>query len=466
MADAAPSPRRTARRVSADDVEMAPLRRPALEASPSESQPTAPRTCGVPARVLGLTFMALSAVMFSLMTLVVHMLRTSFSPFMIASVRFAINLAVASVTVAAQRPEHGLLGPPSQRLLLTARAVIGAVAMSLVFVAVTQLPVGDANAIIFTNPVVTAVLAAIVLREAFGWLEGLALLLGFGGVVLVVRPEFIFGPVGPGEAPQRAVDTLFELTYPEAVACAVASSLLSACAYLSVRALAAPGRPKVSSAVVVAWFAVAGLVIAPSVAFATGQGFQAPPDVLSVVGLLAVGLLGFAGQWLLNNGLMLEKAGPATAMRNLDVVLAFVYQAVLGEAVTWWAVSGAVVVCVATLLVAWGKMRGGSNTAAASADRTDSPISGRHDAAAATARQEPAAEENAACHDPASSSSAAGAQSGADRRSTAPLSDSSDSDGEGLLRRSPDAGTLPRLLDGGTSSSLEPLDDTEMRVVV
>ena len=414
--------------------------------------------------------MALSAVMFSLMTLVVHMLRTSFSPFMIASVRFAINLIVAAVTVALQRPEHGLLGPPSQRLLLTARAVIGAVAMSLVFVAVTQLPVGDANAIIFTNPVVTAVLAAVVLREAFGWLEGAALLLGFGGVVLVVRPEFLFGPVGPGEAPQRDVETLFQLTYPEAVACAVLSSLLAACAYLCVRALAAPGREKVDSAVVVAWFAVAGLVIAPSVAFASGQGFQAPADVLSVAGLLAVGLLGFAGQWLLNNGLMLEKAGPATAMRNLDVVLAFVYQAVLGEAVTWWAVSGAAVVCAATLLVAWGKMRGGSSAAAAGAaaaavaSRTDGvPDAQRHATAAASNSGSPHLGGQEGCVDPAGSSSAAGAPS---HRSDAALGSDSDSDGDGLLRRSPDAGALPRLLDGRTSSSLEQLDDTELGVVV
>ncbi|KAA0164781.1 hypothetical protein FNF28_03668 [Cafeteria roenbergensis] len=310
--------------------------------------------------------------------------------------------------------------------------------MSLVFVAVTQLPVGDANAIIFTNPVVTAVLAAVVLREAFGWLEGAALLLGFGGVVLVVRPEFLFGPVGPGEAPQRDVETLFQLTYPEAVACAVLSSLLAACAYL--------------------------------VAFCVGPGLQAPADVLSVAGLLAVGLLGFAGQWLLNNGLMLEKAGPATAMRNLDVVLAFVYQAVLGEAVTWWAVSGAAVVCAATLLVAWGKMRGGSSAAAAGAaaaavaSRTDGvPDAQRHATAAASNSGSPHPGGQVGCVDPAGSSSAAGAPS---HRSDAALGSDSDSDGDGLLRRSPDAGALPRLLDGRTSSSLEQLDDTELGVVV
>jgi len=379
-----------------------------------------------PKRAVGLSFMLLSAVAFSLMTLVVHLLRREYSPFMIATSRFVINLIAALVMVAVQRPRYGLLGPPGSRLLLTGRGFIGASAMTLVFVATTHLPLGDANAIIFTNPIVTAVLAAAVLGEAFGRLHGLALVLGFGGVVVVVRPVFLFGSDGAASA--DGVDPLFGMTYEAAAGCAVASSVLAACAYLCVRALGMPGREPVSSAVVVLWFAAAGLVVAPAAALATGQGFQAPTSALSAAALVGVGLLGFVGQWLLNKGLMMEKAGPASAMRNVDVVLAFVFQAALGQRVAWTAVGGAALICCSTLLVAWGKMtekRGeGDGDGAGEGDGVSLPRLGSDDASVA---------------DTAASDDAPSALSGADWRGASGDAESlgggsgASEDGAGLL---------------------------------
>jgi drug/metabolite transporter (DMT)-like permease len=295
--------------------------------------------------------------MFSLMSLLVHVLREAFSPFMIASARFAVNLVAALIAIHVSKPEHGLWGPPVQRWRLLGRAVLGSAAMSLVFVAMTQLPLGDANAIVFTNPIITSCLAAIVLKERFTTLEALAIPFGFIGVVLVVQPTFIFGEPAAGSGSSQDIATLFKLPYEAAVACAIGSAFLAACAYLCVRALAAPGRPKVESAVVVGWFALAGLVIAPAGALISGEGFQAPQNAWQAVALIAVGLLGYGGQWLLNKGLMMEKAGPASAMRNIDVVLSFAFQAALGEGVSWLSVCGAAIICGATLLVAWSKMR-------------------------------------------------------------------------------------------------------------
>lgn len=318
-----------------------------------------PKCSCIPDRVHGLALMGLSAVVFSVMSLLVHVLREAFSPFTIASARFAINLLAALVAIHASKPKYGIFAPPEQRWLLLGRAVLGSTAMSLVFVAVTQLPLGDANAIIFTNPILTSCLAAVVLKERFTLLEGLAIPMGFIGVLLVVQPTFLFGEPGPDSPASGPLETLFKLPFEASVACAVGSALLAACAYLCVRALASPGRPKVESAVVVGWFAVAGLVIAPAGALITGEGFQAPTSWWEAAALVAVGLLGYLGQWLLNKGLMAEKAGPAAAMRNIDVALSFAYQAALGEGVSWASVCGAFVICAATLLVAWGKIRGG-----------------------------------------------------------------------------------------------------------
>jgi drug/metabolite transporter (DMT)-like permease len=312
--------------------------------------------CSVPRRILGLLSMAGSAVVFSCMTLVVHLLKDSFSSWMISFGRFLVNMLVGAALVMYQRPLYGLWGPKAQRPLLFARGLFGSIAMSLVFLTVTHLPVGDANAIIFINPILTALLAAIILKEPFGWIEGAALCLGFTGVLLMVRPSFLFGAAEASAAASAASTTaVSSLGYGGAVATGLASALIAAFAYLCVRALASPKREPVNSTVIVMWFGAIGLVVAGAGAWWSGEGFQPIQSVGQASLLLSVGLLGFLGQWLLNHGLMLEKAAPASALRMLDVLFAFIFQALLGEAVSWWNVGGGILIVSGTVLVALHK---------------------------------------------------------------------------------------------------------------
>eukprot|EP01138_Halocafeteria_seosinensis_P005386 gb/GECG01005506.1/.p1 GENE.gb/GECG01005506.1/~~gb/GECG01005506.1/.p1 ORF type:complete len:117 (+),score=6.65 gb/GECG01005506.1/:1-351(+) len=78
--------------------------------------------------------------------------------------------------------------------------------------------------------------------------------------------------------------------------------------------------------------------------------------------LCDAGLLGFLGQILMSKGFQIEKAGPAATMRNLDIVLAFIFQtAILNQPPNHFSIVGAVLVTLCALAVAYSKAKKPSN---------------------------------------------------------------------------------------------------------
>ncbi len=69
-----------------------------------------------------------------------------------------------------------------------ARSIAGVVAMGCGFYAFTKLSLADATAIAFTMPLFMIVLAVSTLAEVVGWRRWTATLIGFAGVLVVVRP--------------------------------------------------------------------------------------------------------------------------------------------------------------------------------------------------------------------------------------------------------------------------------------
>ncbi len=73
-------------------------------------------------------------------------------------------------------------------LLQVARGVIGSSAMMLGFYAIVHLPLADVQALSFSRTLFLVPLAVIILGETVGWNRGLAVLCGFGGVLIMLRP--------------------------------------------------------------------------------------------------------------------------------------------------------------------------------------------------------------------------------------------------------------------------------------
>jgi S-adenosylmethionine uptake transporter len=116
------------------------------------------------------------------------------------------------------------LATPVPRLHLT-RGLVGFTALLLWYQAIASLPLATATTLNYTSPIFIALFTFAVLRERDDWRLGAAILAGFAGVALVLRPTV---------ASESLADGLFGL----------ASGALAAAAYLHVRHLARLGEPE------------------------------------------------------------------------------------------------------------------------------------------------------------------------------------------------------------------------------
>lgn len=71
-----------------------------------------------------------------------------------------------------------------------ARGFLIAVATLLFFSALKVMPLADAIAVFFVQPFIVTVFAALFLGETFGWRRMLAILIGFGGALLIIKPSY------------------------------------------------------------------------------------------------------------------------------------------------------------------------------------------------------------------------------------------------------------------------------------
>ncbi len=149
-----------------------------------------------------------------------------------------------------------------------ARALCGAGAMTAGFYALSELPLALVTAIGFTSPLFTTLLSALVLRELVRWRRWSATLIGFLGMLVMVRP---------GAA-----------AFEPAMLAAVGMALGIACAVVLVKRFP---RSESQTAMLV-WFCLASIVTTAGPAVADWQW----PDATQWLLLLGVGLVGVAAQ--------------------------------------------------------------------------------------------------------------------------------------------------------------------------
>ncbi|MBI4575378.1 MAG: DMT family transporter [Planctomycetes bacterium] len=243
--------------------------------------------------------------------------------------RSAVTVAVVWVCL---RTRPG--GPPRavHVRLLALRALAGTGALWCYFHAISEIPVVDAVMLQATAPVYVHALARPFLGErtrAASW--GL-LALSLAGVALILRPNL----------EPRTLGALSGL----------ASGLLSAVAYLSMRGLRETDDPWV----IILWFSVAasGLTAIPAL------GAARVPTPAQLATLLAVGLVATAAQVLLTHAYRWAPAGPVSLLGYLQAVFAgLLAWAVLGEAPQASALAGGALVLTAGALTALQGARDG-----------------------------------------------------------------------------------------------------------
>ncbi len=155
------------------------------------------------------------------------------------------------------------------------RSLTGTASLFLNFAAVTRLPLADVTAFSFVMPIFATVLAALLLGETVGPHRAGAVVLGFGGVLLMVEPHGVFG-------------ASFGSASSIGAAAALSGALLSAFVVVFIRQMSATE----TSEAIVFYF----MTICTAVGAVTMLWDYAPLTPIQAVWLILCGVLGGIGQ--------------------------------------------------------------------------------------------------------------------------------------------------------------------------
>ncbi len=286
---------------------------------------------GMAPNVVGALWMLGSAVAFTAMTTLIKVLGDEHHVMLQTFYRQTAGLVILAPWIL--RDIRGTFRTNRIGILLF-RSGAGTLAMFMAFYAYQEMPLADANALSFTRTLWLVPLAAFVLREPLGpWRIGAALV-GFAGVVLMLRP-------GGGEG--EALLSLPALAM-------LGSSFLFALTITGMKVMTRDHSPFT----LLAWAALLGFLFSlPPALFV--WSWPNPRDF----GLLcAMGAIGTATQFMYIKGM---QVGDAAAMAPIDytrlVFAGLAGFALFGELPTVVTLVGAGVVVASTLVITWREQR-------------------------------------------------------------------------------------------------------------
>jgi drug/metabolite transporter (DMT)-like permease len=119
------------------------------------------------------------------------MVKLASEQFAVAQIAFIASLFALVPVVLLTRGQGGLraLLPVAWRLVLLRAGLTTACAL-LAWQAFSLLPLADGYAILFASPMLVTALSVPLLGEQVGWRRWMATLVGFVGVVIMIRPDF------------------------------------------------------------------------------------------------------------------------------------------------------------------------------------------------------------------------------------------------------------------------------------
>jgi len=214
--------------------------------------------------------MMMSILLFSLMDASVKWLGAYYPTAQIMFFRCAVALIPVAVIIL-MRGGIGVLRTSHQGLHLL-RSVMGIGAMAFAFYAFSLMPLAEAVSLLHTAPLFMTALSVILLREKVGLRRWTAVIIGFVGMLIVVRPG----------ADMLASGSLYMLT----------AAFLIGCTTIIIRHLGKIDDP----VCITFYFTVTGVLVSSVGIFI--QGWQQPP-LADLFLLLLVGLFGGMAQYLM-----------------------------------------------------------------------------------------------------------------------------------------------------------------------
>jgi len=252
-------------------------------------------------RLTGLLLLLAGTALIAVMDALVKLMTQSFGTLQLTWGRY-FTQAVLLFAVLTPRTSLSRLRTPRLPLHLLRTALL-LITTLLFFAALRTLSLADANAIFFASPLVITILSGWILRERIGPRRWIAVIAGFGGVLLVIQP-------GSGALGWTAALPLL-------------GAVCSALYHVTTPLLARTDDPANTMHFVAL---VAGLGLLPVVPF-----FWTPFDALSLTMMIIIGALGTAGHFLLIRAF---QRAPAS------VLSPFMYVYLLWATILGWLIFG------------------------------------------------------------------------------------------------------------------------------
>jgi len=263
----------------------------------------------LPSNARGIAWISVAALLFAGMTAMIKAVGAGIHVTEILAFRQAIMVLIVAPTILSDFPNS----MKTRRLgLHAARIFLAATAMLCGFTAIINLPLAEATAIGFSKTFFLTVFAIFILKETVGARRWAATIVGFVGVLVILRPT------------GADAFTLYGLLAIIGAACAGMVMIL-------IRIMARYDRP-VTILTYQALFV--GLLMAPPAVY-----FWKMPNAHEMVLLVAIGVISWAAQMC---NIQAFKAGEATAIASVDysrllyaTVIGYMYFSELPDTTTW-----------------------------------------------------------------------------------------------------------------------------------
>lgn len=282
----------------------------------------------------GLSLLLLSQFLNSIMILTCKLLEddkdfdTPLHPVQILFVRMFITYILCILYMVVTRSvDDAPFGPKDQRKWLLLRGFVGFFGVFGLYYSLQYLSVSDAVSITFLIPMVTAFFAFIMLGERYSVLEAVCAILSLGGVLLIAKPDFLFGT--EAEVPEN--DSA-ESSNSSLRLLATGVGLIGVCGasgvYVILRKIGKLAHPLIS----VSYFALLTCVVTFIITLVVPSlSFQMPRNFYQWFLFLLIGVSGFFMQFCLAAGLQREKAGKSSLMIYFSMVFALFWDFVIWD---------------------------------------------------------------------------------------------------------------------------------------
>ncbi|KAM5541606.1 hypothetical protein V8D89_004796 [Ganoderma adspersum] len=271
-------------------------------------------------------------------------------------VRMAMTWVICVAYMSLMGVSDPVLGPRGIRTLLVFRGLSGFVGLFGTYYALQYLSLSDATMLSFLTPMCTAVTGALLLKENLTMKQMVASLFSILGVVLIARPEFLFGRHQEGGENDGVDGSDTRIVTPAHRLAAVGVALLGVVgltsAYTTIRAIGKRAHVMHNLGA----FSLFCVLTAPIAMAVVKTPVVIPDNIPSLVMILAVSGCGFAAQMTMTSGLQRETAGRGTIAIYVQIIFSLVFDRIFFNTTPpLLSVIGAVIILSSALYVALSK---------------------------------------------------------------------------------------------------------------